>query len=64
MWKEGLKGTGIAPVEMFRPLWLLSKHGCHYRKNGERPKLEECPVKSFCVEGKVVVTSRKVEIDT
>ena len=64
VWKEGLKGTGIAPVEMFRPLWLLSKHGCHYRKNGERPKLEECPVKSFCVEGKVVVTSRKVEIDT
>ncbi len=64
VWKEGLKGTGIAPVEMFRPLWLLSKHGCHYRKDGNRPKFEECPVNSFCVDGKVVVTSKKVEIDT
>ncbi len=64
VWREGLKGTGIAPIEMFRPLWLLSKHGCHYRKDGERPKLKECPVSSFCVDGKVVVTSKKVEIDT
>jgi N-glycosylase/DNA lyase len=64
VWKEGLKGTGIAPIELFRPLWLLSKYGCHYRRNGQRPKLEECPVKEFCVEGKVVVTSSKVEIDT
>lgn len=64
VWKEGLKGTGIAPIEMFRPLWLLSKHGCHYRKNGERPKLDQCPVSSYCVEGKVIVTSKKVEIDT
>jgi len=64
VWKEGLKGTDILPIEMFRPLWLLSKHGCHYRKNGERPKLSECPVRNFCVEGKVVVTSNRVEIDT
>jgi len=64
VWKEGLKGTNILPIEMFRPLWLLSKHGCHYRKNGERPKLSECPVRDFCVEGKVVVTSNRVEIDT
>jgi len=64
VWREGLKGTDIAPIEMFRPLWLLSKHGCHYRKDGERPKLEQCPVSSFCVDGKVVVTSKKVEIDT
>ncbi len=64
VWREGLKGTGIAPIEMFRPLWLLSKHGCHYRKDGERPKLNECPVSNFCVDGKVVVTSKKVEIDT
>lgn len=64
VWREGLKGTQIAPIEMFRPLWLLSKHGCHYRKDGERPKLNECPVSRFCVEGKVVVTSKRVEIDT
>ena len=64
VWREGLKGTGIAPIEMFRPLWLLSKHGCHYRKDGERPKFNDCPVNSFCVDGKVVVTSKKVEIST
>jgi N-glycosylase/DNA lyase len=64
VWEEGLKGTGIAPMEMFRPLWLLSKYGCHYRKNGERPKRGECPVGHLCVDGKVVVTSGRVEIDT
>jgi len=64
VWEKGLEGTGISPIEMFRPLWLLSKHGCHYRKNGERPKLDECPVKDFCVDGKVIVTSKKVEIET
>jgi len=64
VWKEALKDTSIAPIEMFRPLWLLSKHGCHYRKNGERPKIKECPVADFCVEGKVVVSSARVEIDT
>jgi hypothetical protein len=64
VWEKGLEGTGIAPIQMFRPLWLLSKYGCHYRKNGECPKKELCPVKEFCVEGKVVVSSSKVEIDT
>jgi hypothetical protein len=64
VWNEGLKGTGIAPIELFRPLWLLSKYGCHYRKDGQRPKMNECPVNDFCVDGKVVVTSSKVEIDT
>ena len=64
LWEQALRGTGIAPIEMFRPLWLLSKYGCHYRKNGERPKLNQCPAKEFCIEGKVVVTSSRVEIDT
>ena len=64
VWREGLRGTGIAPIEMFRPLWLLSKYGCHYRKNGERPKYPVCPVKELCVDGKVVVSATKVEIDT
>lgn len=64
VWKEGLEGTGIAPIEMFRPLWLLSKYGCHYRKNGQRPKYSLCPARTFCVEGKVVITATRVEIDT
>ncbi len=64
LWNRALEGTEIAPIQMFRPLWLLSKHGCYYRKDGERPKLKECPVKDFCVEGKVVLTSGRVEIDT
>ncbi|RKQ60437.1 N-glycosylase/DNA lyase [Thermovibrio guaymasensis] len=64
LWEQALRGTGIAPIEMFRPLWLLSKYGCHYRKNDERPKLNQCPAKEFCIEGKVVVTSSRVEIDT
>jgi len=64
VWNLALKGTRIIPIEMFRPLWLLSKHGCHYRKNGERPKFSECPVSRFCVDGVVVVSSKKVLIDT
>lgn len=64
VWREGLKGTGIAPIQMFRPLWLLSKYGCRYRKNGERPKYPVCPARAFCVDGKVLITASKVEIDT
>ncbi|WP_456426545.1 N-glycosylase/DNA lyase [Desulfurobacterium sp.] len=64
VWDEALKDEGIPPVSMFRPLWLLSKHGCHYRKNGDCPKRGECPVRHFCVSGKVVVSASHVEIDT
>ncbi len=64
LWREALKDSDLAPIELFRPLWLLSKYGCHYRKDGERPKLNNCPVREFCVEGKVLITSSKVEIDT
>ncbi|SNR77429.1 N-glycosylase/DNA lyase [Desulfurobacterium atlanticum] len=64
LWNEALKDENILPIEMFRPLWLLSKHGCHYRKNGDCPKKENCPVKEFCVKGKVVVSASKMEIDT
>jgi N-glycosylase/DNA lyase len=64
VWQEALEGTGIAPIEMFRPLWLLSKYGCHYRRNGERPRYSICPARDFCVDGKVIVTASRVEIDT
>ncbi|WP_457677557.1 hypothetical protein [Thermovibrio sp.] len=64
LWSKALEGTSTYPIEMFRPLWLLSKYGCHHRKNGERPKLKECPAGKFCVDGKVIITSSKVEIDT
>jgi hypothetical protein len=64
VWSEGLKGSGVFPIDMFRGLWILSKRGCHYRKNGERPKLAECPVARLCVDGKVNVTSSKVEVET
>jgi endonuclease III len=64
VWRKGLEGTEILPIDMFRPLWLLSKYGCHYRQDGKRPKLKECPVKNYCVSGKVIVTSNRVEIET
>ncbi len=64
LWDEALKEENILPIEMFRPLWLLSKHGCHYRKNGNCPKKDECPVKEFCVEGKVIVSASKIDVDT
>ena len=64
LWREALKDSNLVPIGLFRLLWLLSKYGCHYRKNGIRPRFNSCPVKEFCVEGKVVITSSKVEIDT
>jgi len=64
VWSLALKEIEVSPVEMFRPLWLLSKFGCRYRKRTERPKYPVCPAKEFCVEGVVVVSSTRVEIDT
>ncbi|WP_456396443.1 N-glycosylase/DNA lyase [Desulfurobacterium sp.] len=64
VWDEALEDEGIPPVFMFRPLWLLSKHGCHYRKNGTCPKKDKCPVKHLCVDGKVIVSASHVEVDT
>ncbi|WP_457568721.1 N-glycosylase/DNA lyase [Desulfurobacterium sp.] len=64
VWDEALKNEGIPPISMFRPLWLLSKHGCHYRKNGECPRKKECPVREFCVPGRVVISAGRVDVDT
>jgi len=64
LWEEALEETDLAPIEVFRPLWLLSKYGCSYRKGEERPKYPSCPVKEFCVDGVVIVTASRVEIDT
>jgi len=64
LWDKALKGSGVIPVEMFRPLWLLSRNGCHYRKEDDRPKLGTCPASDFCVEGKVILSAKRVEIDT
>jgi len=64
VWSIALKELDFPPVEMFRPLWLLSKFGCRYRKGTERPKYPVCPAKEFCVEGVVIVSSTRVEIDT
>ncbi len=64
VWKQALNGTSITPLMMFRPLWLLSKYGCRYRKDNYRPKFLHCPVSGFCVDGKVKVSSKLVEIET
>ncbi len=64
LWFEALSGSEINPIDMFRPLWLLSKHGCHFRKDSDRPKLNSCPVKEFCVDGLVEISAKKVNIDT
>jgi len=64
VWREALKGFDFPPIEMFRPLWLLSKFGCRYRRGTERPKYPVCPAREFCVDGVVIVSSTRVEIDT
>ena len=64
LWQEALSESKVSPIDMFRPLWLLSKHGCHFRKASERPKLSICPAKDFCVDGVVEISARNVKIDT
>ncbi|NIA09655.1 MAG: hypothetical protein GWP10_07985 [Nitrospiraceae bacterium] len=64
VWEDGLKGTGIMPIDMFRPLWLLSKYGCHYREGKKRPKFKDCPINDLCIPGIVSISGSHMQIKT
>lgn len=51
-------------LQMDEPLWHLSKYGCRYRKNNYCPYKNKCPVRRFCANGIINVSTEKVEIDT
>jgi hypothetical protein len=70
VWFESFKklqneGIDLIPLNMDKPLWYLSKNGCHKRDKitGDCPYYSECIAKEFCVKGKIKI-SNIVEVDT
>ncbi|MEM0024778.1 MAG: hypothetical protein QXV98_03630 [Thermofilaceae archaeon] len=56
-------------LQLDEPLWLLSRHGCSFRRDSVCHKRGECPVRDFCVKGVVKIMEtqggdRKVLVDT
>jgi hypothetical protein len=51
-------------AQLDEPLWHLSKYGCRFRKGNTCPNRSVCPVKTFCVDGIVKVSAKRVLIKT
>jgi hypothetical protein len=64
VWKGACVSIGIYRLQLDEPLWNLSKFGCTYRSGGRCPRAGICPVSQYCVPGKVLVSSNRIEIDT
>ncbi|MBT0652909.1 hypothetical protein [Geomobilimonas luticola] len=70
-WREGVLGIQVKNREMVAldmdlPLWLLSRNGCTSRDKvtGICPKTDKCPIKEFCVPGRIDIKGTKIIIDT
>jgi len=71
VWKESVKGQCIerktmVALDVDEPLWHLSKYGCTDRdtESGYCRNMLTCPMKEFCVPGKVFVNSKTIELET
>jgi hypothetical protein len=61
-WTEGLKGTGLIPLDVDEPLWNLSRYGCSRRREDPCPVKRACPVGGHCVTGVIHVSTSGVEV--
>lgn len=64
VWRQAAVGTERIALDFDEPLWYLSKFGCSTRRGNGCPRARECPVSSYCVAGRVLVSSTLVDIDT
>ncbi len=64
VWAEAADGVEHIALDYDEPLWYLSKFGCSRRRGDECPRAHECPVASYCVDGKVRVTATEVDTET
>lgn len=70
-WFKSTQGLSYGRREMValdldKPLWNLSKHGCADRlaDGNDCPRKHECSVQDLCVYGKIAINNTKVELDT
>ena len=68
-WREALGGVPLDPLDIDEPLWHLSKYGCSQRPKDrcqptDCPRYNLCPVTTFCVPSKVLVSMQQAEIAT
>lgn len=70
-WFESVKGLVIENREMIaldvdKPLWHLSKYGCTNRDEttGYCSFFNRCEAREFCIEGKIKIENRVVELET
>jgi hypothetical protein len=72
VWSDSIKGLSIKGRPMIvldidEPLWHLSKYGCSGNRNKQTGLCSvhnRCEAKDFCIQGKVSVENKLVEIDT
>lgn len=62
VWQECYKEGSGAAIDLDEALWRLSRYGCTHRDkvSGECPTIESCPVKEYCVKGKVDIANGNI----
>jgi hypothetical protein len=70
-WFDSVVGLAVGNRSMIaldvdEPLWHLSRYGCtnRHKTTGECPHFSRCEMQDFCIPGRIVVASGKVEVDT
>ena len=64
VWSAALRDADLAPLDIDEPLWHLSREGCSTRGIDCCPLEASCPVRDYCVKGRVVVSTKGVQIET
>lgn len=64
VWSEALQDDQLSPLDVDEPLWHLSREGCSKRGLHCCPLEASCPVRDYCVQGHVTVSTEAVRIET
>jgi len=61
-----VENRSMIALDVDEPLWHLSKYGCTERTSlkGDCSKSHTCEVRRFCVDGRIDIKNRYVELDT
>ena len=61
-----IKDRPMIALDMDEPLWHLSKDGCTNRNKTKKdcPVCEECEVNEFCIDGKINIKEKNIELET
>lgn len=64
VWSAALQDTELSPLDVDEPLWHLSREGCSKRGLDCCLLEASCPVRDYCVQGRVEVSAKGVRIET